>query len=226
MAIRSWSRPAPAPGSASTTRPTAPPAPTIAATAEELFSLAEMIVKVKEPLPAEYRLLREEQILFTYLHLAADRPQTEGLMQSGCVAIAYETVTDRHGRLPLLAPMSEVAGRMSVQVGAHLLEKLQGGAGMLLGGVPGRARGQGRGARRRRLRHQRDPHGDGHGGSGLRDRQEPGPALRARPAVRPDAEHDLLDRGRDRAARRHGRPGDRRGAGAGGSRAQADHPRR
>ena len=109
----------------------------IAATAEELFSLAEMIVKVKEPLPAEYRLLREEQILFTYLHLAADRPQVEGLMQSGCVAIAYETVTDRNGRLPLLAPMSEVAGRMSVQVGAHLLEKLQGGAGVLLGGVPG-----------------------------------------------------------------------------------------
>jgi alanine dehydrogenase len=105
--------------------------------AEELFSLAEMIVKVKEPLPAEYRLLREEQILFTYLHLAADRAQAEGLMQSGCVAIAYETVTDRHGRLPLLAPMSEVAGRMSVQVGAHLLEKLQGGAGVLLGGVPG-----------------------------------------------------------------------------------------
>jgi alanine dehydrogenase len=109
----------------------------IAATAEELFSLAEMIVKVKEPTPAEYRLLREEQILFTYLHLAADRPQVEGLMQSGCVAIAYETVTDRNGRLPLLAPMSEVAGRMSVQVGAHLLEKLQGGAGVLLGGVPG-----------------------------------------------------------------------------------------
>ena len=92
----------------------------IAADAEEIFSLAEMIVKVKEPQPAEYRLLREEQILFTYLHLAADRPQTEGLIQSGCVAIAYETVTDRHGRLPLLAPMSEVAGRMSVQVGAHL----------------------------------------------------------------------------------------------------------
>ena len=72
--------------------------------------MAEMIVKVKEPQPAEYRLLREEQILFTYLHLAADLPQAEGLMQSGCVAIAYETVTDRHGRLPLLAPMSEVAG--------------------------------------------------------------------------------------------------------------------
>ena len=109
----------------------------IAATADEIFAMAEMIVKVKEPLASEYRLLREEQILFTYLHLAADRAQTEGLMQSGCVAIAYETVTDRHGRLPLLAPMSEVAGRMSVQVGARLLEKMQGGAGILIGGVPG-----------------------------------------------------------------------------------------
>lgn len=109
----------------------------IVATAEEIFALAEMVVKVKEPVPSEYRLVREEQILFTYLHLAADLPQTEALLQSGCVAIAYETVTDHRGRLPLLAPMSEVAGRMSVQVGAHLLEKLQGGAGILLGGVPG-----------------------------------------------------------------------------------------
>jgi alanine dehydrogenase len=109
----------------------------IAATAEEIFSLAEMIVKVKEPQAPEYRLLREEQVLFTYLHLAADLPQTEGLLQSGCVAIAYETVTDRLGRLPLLQPMSEVAGRMSVQVGARLLEKMQGGAGILIGGVPG-----------------------------------------------------------------------------------------
>ena len=109
----------------------------IATTPAEIFSLAEMVVKVKEPVPAEYRLVREEQILFTYLHLAADLPQTEALLQSGCVAIAYETVTDSRGRLPLLAPMSEVAGRMSVQVGAHLLEKLPGGAGILLGGVPG-----------------------------------------------------------------------------------------
>lgn len=109
----------------------------IAANAQEIFSLAEMIVKVKEPQPSEYRLLREDQILFTYLHLAADQAQAEGLMLSGCVAIAYETVTDARGRLPLLAPMSEVAGRMSVQVGAHFLEKMQGGAGVLLGGVPG-----------------------------------------------------------------------------------------
>jgi alanine dehydrogenase len=106
-------------------------------TAKAVFDVAELVVKVKEPQPQECRALRDDQILFTYLHLAADREQTEALMQSGCVAIAYETVTDRNGRLPLLSPMSEVAGRMSVQVGAHYLEKMQGGAGVLLGGVPG-----------------------------------------------------------------------------------------
>lgn len=109
----------------------------IVATAEEVFARAELVVKVKEPQPREWQLLRPGQVLFTYLHLAADKPQAEGLMASGAVAIAYETVTDRRGRLPLLAPMSEVAGRMSVQVGAHHLEKMQGGAGILLGGVPG-----------------------------------------------------------------------------------------
>ncbi len=109
----------------------------IAASAEEVFARAEMIVKVKEPQPVEWRRLRPGQVLFTYLHLAADKALTEGLMGTGCVAIAYETVTDRRGRLPLLAPMSEVAGRMSIQVGAHHLEKMQGGAGILLGGVPG-----------------------------------------------------------------------------------------
>ncbi len=109
----------------------------IAATAEQVFAAAEMIVKVKEPQPAEIALLREGQVLFTYLHLAADRAQTRGLMASGATCIAYETVTDPRGALPLLAPMSEVAGRMSVQVGAHCLEKEQGGAGVLLGGVPG-----------------------------------------------------------------------------------------
>src|SRR4051795_10762148 len=105
--------------------------------AAEIFGAAEMIVKVKEPQPEEIRLLREDQVLFTYLHLAADRELTEGLLRSGAVAIAYETVTDQGGGLPLLAPMSEVAGRMSVQVGAHCLEKEQGGLGILLGGVPG-----------------------------------------------------------------------------------------
>ncbi len=109
----------------------------IVPTAEEVFARAEMVVKVKEPQPQECARLRPGQILYTYLHLAADKPQTEALLRSGCVAIAYETVTDARGRLPLLAPMSEVAGRMSVQVGAHCLEKNQGGSGMLLGGVPG-----------------------------------------------------------------------------------------
>ena len=105
--------------------------------ATDVFAAAEMIVKVKEPQPDEVRALREDQVLFTYLHLAADRTLTDVLLRSGAVGIAYETVTDRFGGLPLLAPMSEVAGRMSVQVGAHCLEKEQGGLGILLGGVPG-----------------------------------------------------------------------------------------
>jgi len=109
----------------------------VAPDAAAVFAQADMIVKVKEPQPQECAMLREGQIIFTYLHLAADVPQTRALMESGCTAIAYETVTDRHGRLPLLAPMSEVAGRMSLQVGAHCLEKEQGGSGVLLGGVPG-----------------------------------------------------------------------------------------
>ncbi len=109
----------------------------IADTAGEIFAATDMVVKVKEPQPQEIAMLRPGQVLFTYLHLAADRGQTEGLMRSGATCIAYETVTDARGALPLLAPMSEVAGRMSVQVGAHCLEKEQGGAGVLLGGVPG-----------------------------------------------------------------------------------------
>ena len=113
----------------------------IVATADEVFAAADMIVKVKEPQPSEIARLREGQILFTYLHLAPDVEQTRGLLASGCTAIAYETVTDAHGRLPLLAPMSEVAGRMSIQAGAHCLEKAQGGNGTLLGGVPGVAVG-------------------------------------------------------------------------------------
>jgi len=109
----------------------------IISTAEEIFAKAQMIVKVKEPQASECKMLREGQILFTYLHLAPDPEQTAGLKNSGCTAIAYETVTDDHGRLPLLAPMSEVAGRLSIQVGAHALEKTHGGSGILLGGVPG-----------------------------------------------------------------------------------------
>ena len=109
----------------------------IAAAREDIFATAELIVKVKEPQPDECRLLHADQTLFTYLHLAAAAEQTELLVESGVTAIAYETVTDDHGRLPLLAPMSEVAGRLSVQAGAHCLEKAQGGSGVLLGGVPG-----------------------------------------------------------------------------------------
>ena len=109
----------------------------IISTAQEVFAKAEMIVKVKEPQPNECLMLRPGQILFTYLHLAPDLEQTKGLMNSACIAIAYETVTDRRGGLPLLAPMSEVAGRMSIQAGAHCLEKAQGGSGVLLSGVPG-----------------------------------------------------------------------------------------
>lgn len=106
-------------------------------TAEGIFAKAEMIVKVKEPQAVERAMLREGQILFTYLHLAPDFPQTEDLIKSKAVCIAYETVTDYMGRLPLLAPMSEVAGRMSIQAGAQTLEKSNGGRGLLLGGVPG-----------------------------------------------------------------------------------------
>jgi alanine dehydrogenase len=109
----------------------------IADTAEEVFARAELLVKVKEPLAAERPLLRDDQILFTYLHLAADSEQAKALMASGAVAVAYETVTGPQGGLPLLTPMSEVAGRMAVQVGARCLEKEMGGRGVLLGGVPG-----------------------------------------------------------------------------------------
>ena len=105
--------------------------------AAEIFERAEMVVKVKEPQPDECRMLREGQVLFTYLHLAPDPEQTRLLVESGCVAIAYETVTADDKTLPLLSPMSEVAGRMSIQAGAHCLEKESGGSGMLLGGVPG-----------------------------------------------------------------------------------------
>ena len=105
--------------------------------AEDIFNDAEIIVKVKEPLSNEVKMIRENQIIFTYLHLAAAKDLTQGLINSKSVCIAYETVTDENGRLPLLAPMSAVAGRMSVQAGAHCLEKNQNGRGILLGGAPG-----------------------------------------------------------------------------------------
>jgi len=111
-------------------------------TVEEVFAQADLLVKVKEPQAEERARLRPGQILFTYLHLAPDRAQAEDLLSSGAICIAYETVTDVHGRLPLLAPMSEVAGRMAIQAGAGCLEKAKGGRGVLLGGVPGVPRGK------------------------------------------------------------------------------------
>lgn len=110
---------------------------TILPTIEDVYGIAEMIVKVKEPIEPEYKLVRKGQLLFTYFHFACDLPLTEAMLKSGATCIAYETVTDRDGRLPLLIPMSEVAGRMSVQEGARFLEKPQGGRGILMGGVPG-----------------------------------------------------------------------------------------
>jgi len=115
---------------------------TVLATAEEVFAAADMIIKVKEPQLQECAMLREDQVLFTYLHLAADPAQTKGLVDSGTTAIAYETVTASDRSLPLLTPMSEVAGRLSIQSGAYHLQKANGGRGVLLGGVPGVAPGK------------------------------------------------------------------------------------
>ncbi len=111
-------------------------------TAKEVFAEGQVILKVKEPQLEEWELLTGHHVLFAYLHLAASKSLTEGLLKSGCTAIAYETTEDRHGQFPLLRPMSEIAGRMSVQIGAHFLEKLQGGSGTLLGGVPGVSPGE------------------------------------------------------------------------------------
>lgn len=110
---------------------------TILPTIEEVYAIADMIIKVKEPIEPEYKLVKKGQLLFTYFHFASDLPLTEAMIKSGATCIAYETVTDRDNRLPLLIPMSEVAGRMSVQEGARFLEKPQGGRGILMGGVPG-----------------------------------------------------------------------------------------
>jgi len=110
---------------------------TILPTIEDVYATADMIIKVKEPIAPEYKLIRKGQLLFTYFHFASDRALTEAMVESGATCIAYETVTDRDNRLPLLIPMSEVAGRMSIQEGARFLEKPQGGRGVLIGGVPG-----------------------------------------------------------------------------------------
>ena len=110
---------------------------TILPTIEDVYGIAEMIIKVKEPIEPEYKLVKKNQVLFTYFHFACDRTLTDAMLDAGATFIAYETVTDRNGALPLLIPMSEVAGRMSIQEGARFLEKPQGGKGILLGGVPG-----------------------------------------------------------------------------------------
>ena len=120
---------------------------------ERIFGEAELVVKVKEPLAVERKQLRRGQVLFTYLHLAPDLEQTRDLIASGATCIAYETVTSPTGGLPLLTPMSEVAGRLAPQAGAHCLERAQGGRGVLLGGVPGVPPGRGHHPGRRRLRH-------------------------------------------------------------------------
>jgi alanine dehydrogenase len=109
----------------------------IVADAKEIFQRADMIVKVKEPLPPEYPLIKRDQILFTYFHFAASEELTRAMIKTGAVCVAYETIMDAHGRLPLLTPMSEVAGRMAAQIGAYYLQKPEGGRGVLLGGVPG-----------------------------------------------------------------------------------------
>lgn len=110
---------------------------TLLDSADDVWQQGDMIVKVKEPIAPEYPRMREGQLLFTYLHLAPDRELTQALLERKVTGVAYETITDRHGTLPLLTPMSEVAGRMAIQVGSHYLEKMSGGRGVLLGGVPG-----------------------------------------------------------------------------------------
>ena len=191
--------------------------------ADAVYGRAELIVKVKEPLVAERKKLRRGQVLFAYLHLAPDRAQTEDLMKAGVTAIAYETVTSAQGALPLLTPMSEVAGRMAPHVGAHCLEKENGGRGVLLAGVPGVSpasvvilgggvAGTQRGADR--LRHGRRRRGA---------RPQPGGAAPDRRAVRQSGAYPVLDARRGRAALPPRRSGHRHRAGAGRNRAEVDH---
>ncbi len=142
----------------------------IAADAAEIFSSSELIVKVKEPLAPERKRLRAGQVLFTYLHLAPDPEQTHDLLKSGVTAIAYETVTSPFGTLPLLTPMSEIAGRLAPQVGARYLERTSGGRGVLLGGVPGVPPAEVVVLGRRRIGHTRRHHRARHGRHGVRGR--------------------------------------------------------
>ncbi len=194
----------------------------IAASAKDIFARAEMIVKVKEPLPQERKQLRRGQILFTYLHLAPDRAQTEDLIASGVTAIAYETVTSPQGTLPLLTPMSEVAGRMAPHVGAHCLEKENGGRGVLLGGVPGVPPADvvilgggvaGTHAAHHQRRHGRDRH---------RRRSQSGSAAAHRQSARRARAHGVLDPRCGGGGVPPRRSGHRHRADAGRRRAQAD----
>jgi alanine dehydrogenase len=181
----------------------------IVAGAEAVFAEAEMIVKVKEPQPVEVPLLRADDVLFTYLHLAPDPALTQGLAELGATCVAYETVMDRNGRLPLLAPMSEVAGKIATQAGAFILEKPLGGRGLLLGGVPWRSGRQGRRNRRRRRRPRgrRDRHR--HGRRDLRPRPQHRPATRT--GLPPRLLHHLLHNPCHRGTVAAGRSGHRRG---------------
>ena len=200
---RSWSRPARAPGigadDAAYRRRRRRRSPRAR---RKSSPRADMIVKVKEPQPEEWAQLRPGQILFTYLHLAADPAQARGLMASGVTAIAYETVTDAQGGLPLLAPMSEVAGRLSIQAAATALQKPNGGRGVLLGGVPGVPAGQGRHPRRRRRRHPGRAHGRRPRRRGHHPRQVAAAPPRPRRSLRRPRPHPLLD---PRRGRRGGR---------------------
>ena len=196
----------------------------VLADAAAVFAAAEMIVKVKEPQPAECAMLREGQLLFTYLHLAPDPVQAEGLLKSGCTAIAYETITDDRGGLPLLAPMSEVAGRMAIQVGAVALQKAYGGRGVLLGGVPGSPGAGGR-DRRRRGRHACRAHGRRPGCRCHDSRPFAAAAAPTRRAVRRPREDAVCDARRHRSRRARGRPRRWRRAGARCRRAEADQAR-
>ena len=180
--------------------------------ADAVFGAADMIVKVKEPQPVEVARLEPRHTLFTYLHLAPDPELTQGLIDSGATCIAYETVEDARGRLPLLAPMSEVAGKIATQAGAFMLEKPLGGRGMLLGGVPGVAAGKvmviGGGV----VGMNAAVHRGRHGGRGLRLRPQHRPPARARPVLRRPRLHVLRLDARDRAAAAGDGPRDRRGA--------------
>ena len=172
----------------------------------------DLVVKVKEPKEEEFEFLRADLTLFTYLHLAAYPEVAKALVAARHHGIAYETVQTDNGALPLLAPMSEVAGRLAPQIGAHYLERHNGGRGVLMGGAPGRAAGEGRRARRRQRRLELGVDRGRHGGRGRAVRQEPRPPALGRPDQQGPDRHARVQPRRDRAQRRRRRPGDRRGA--------------